>query len=164
MSVEWYTPRWLTDELGYFDLDPCSASKDPNLNHACTNYRISEGMNGLEEPWSGRVWLNPPYGRNLPYWLEKMARHNDGIALLYARVDAKWFHQFVFAKAAGMLFLKGRIRFEGYETRSKRTPSPCVLVAYGHNNLMSLWRSSIEGYITFSAEQSRDYRQNRMIK
>ena len=42
--------------------------------------------NGLVREWTGRVWLNPPYSRPLiERFVERMAEHNNGIALLYNR-------------------------------------------------------------------------------
>lgn len=30
-SDEWYTPKWVIDELGPFDLDPCSPITPPPI-------------------------------------------------------------------------------------------------------------------------------------
>jgi hypothetical protein len=42
--------------------------------------------------------------------LEKMHYHRQGVALVFARTDCKWFHDYV-AKADAILFLKGRVKF-----------------------------------------------------
>ena len=52
-TTTWLTPR----SLGRFDLDPCAA---PGWPTADEHYILP--TDGLREPWTGRVWLNPPYG------------------------------------------------------------------------------------------------------
>ncbi|HVI40922.1 MAG TPA: DNA N-6-adenine-methyltransferase, partial [Anaerovoracaceae bacterium] len=82
----WLTPKWLLDELGEFDLDPCAA---PNPRPFPTAKKmITEADEcGLKASWHGRVWLNPPYGKQIGPWLEKLKSHGDGIALVFARTE-----------------------------------------------------------------------------
>ncbi len=35
--------------------------------------------------------LNPPYGEQTERWLAKLAKHGNGIALVYARTETKMF-------------------------------------------------------------------------
>lgn len=66
---EWYTPKFIIESLGEFDLDPCAPIK-PLWETARTMYNKID--NGLEKEWQGRVWLNPPYSRPLiELFLEK---------------------------------------------------------------------------------------------
>ena len=68
-SVEWYTPKSVFNELGViFDLDPASSEKVNNVP-AKKIYTFED--NGLKQKWSGFVWLNPPYSRNMDPWLKK---------------------------------------------------------------------------------------------
>ncbi len=109
-SQEWYTPRYIFEALNYrFDLDPCSPGADiaPWIP-ADKHYTYHE--NGLMMPWSGRVWMNPPYGMDTQAWLNKLALHGDGIALVFARTDTAWFHRYV-SLASGVVFIRGRIQF-----------------------------------------------------
>lgn len=58
VSSDWLTPPWLLDRLGNFALDPCASEGQP--------WRTADVMwtnGGLEAPWRGLVWCNPPYGR-----------------------------------------------------------------------------------------------------
>lgn len=58
--AEWGTPQWLFDKLNAafkFTLDPCASE----ANHKCDRY-YTEETNGLAQPWSGRVFMDPPYG------------------------------------------------------------------------------------------------------
>src|SRR3990167_9500079 len=91
---EWYTPPWLFEKLGLeFDLDPASPGESvvpwiPADEHW--------SMAGLDLPWHGRVWLNPPYGpRNgIRPWLEKLKTHGNGFALVPNRTGADWWQDF----------------------------------------------------------------------
>ena len=76
----WLTPPELLNKLGKFDLDPC-APLDRPWDTATTHFTIHD--DGLKQDWQGRVWLNPPYGRGMDRWLEKLANHAVGGWLLY---------------------------------------------------------------------------------
>jgi hypothetical protein len=108
-SVDWYTPAWVFQLLGLeFDLDPCQPEIAIPWIPAKQHYSIKD--DGLTQPWDGLVWLNPPYGNNTAEWLKKMHRHRNGIALVFARTDNAWFHEFII-NADAILFMKGRISF-----------------------------------------------------
>lgn len=120
-----------------FDLDPCSpVGGVPWI--PCKQY-YTEEENGLIQRWEGRVWLNPPYGAETGKWLEKMHRHRNGIALVFARTDNKWFHEYL-VKADALLFLQGRIKFVDWEgvTESKGGGAGSVLAAWGAPNVAAL--------------------------
>lgn len=140
---EWLTPPWLLEKLGSFDLDPC-APINRLWATAKKHYTIED--NGLALPWSGRVWLNPPYS-DADIWLEKLRRHGNGVALIFARTETSMFFQHVWGAADGLLFLKGRVVF--YYPDGTIAPgnsgAPSVLVAYGADNVNYLYRSNIEG-------------------
>lgn len=109
---EWLTPPELIKSLGEFSLDPCAPPRSRRpWDMAKEHYALEDGQDGLTTPWSGRVWLNPPYGAETFKWMERMAEHRAGIALIFARSDTKGFHREIFKKATGIFFMKGRIRF-----------------------------------------------------
>ena len=59
---EWLTPPGLLAKLGDFDLDPCA---HPDQFYQTASRMVCPPQDGLSEAWSGRVWLNPPYGQQL---------------------------------------------------------------------------------------------------
>lgn len=140
---EWLTPKPIIDELGPFDLDPCSPIVRP-WPTAARHYTIED--DGLAQPWRGRVWLNPPYGRETGRWLARMAEHGDGIALVFARTETRMFFDYIWPRTSGVLFVRGRINFcdvAGKQTTAGVAPS--LLVAYGAHNAAVLARCTIPG-------------------
>ena len=79
-SVVWLTPPHIIKALGAFDLDPC-ASLDRPWDTANHHYTIED--DGLTQPWFGRIWLNPPYGKGMEDWLRLLAHHAGGGWLSY---------------------------------------------------------------------------------
>ena len=79
-------------------------------------------------------------------WLNKLQKHGNGIALIFARTETKCFFENVWDKADALLFVKGRIKFYNLEGIQKGTPgAPSVFIAYGKNNALALKNSGIEG-------------------
>lgn len=143
-SDEWYTPKFIIDSLGKFDLDPCAPSV-PLFKTAEVMY--NEFDDGLAQKWEGRVWLNPPYSRPLiNKFLRRMADHNRGIALIFSRTDTELFHTEVFNKATAVKFLKGRIKFLKPDGMEAGTPGcGSVLIAYGEEDADILEYNELEG-------------------
>lgn len=139
---EWFTPKYIIDSLGPFDLDPCTSIKRP-FDTAKKHYCGDKGQDGLESPWEGRVWLNPPYS-NWKVWIKKLREHGNGISLIYARTDTIAFQNFVFGQDGGgccdaILFIKGRLKFQSAENDQKNcATAPSVLIAYGWSNVEAL--------------------------
>lgn len=141
---EWITPRYITDALGPFDLDPCASTRQP-WPHASRSYTVED--DGLVQPWEGRVWLNSPYGPEVERWMAKLAEHNDGIALVFARTDTRWFKAQVWDRARALLFVYGRPKFfrpDGTEAKGNSGGAIC-LVAYGHRNAVKLKNGGLSG-------------------
>jgi hypothetical protein len=140
----WITPREITKTLGLFDLDPC-ADVDQPWSHAEHEWTIE--TDGLSRDWFGRVWLNPPYGRETAKWLEKLSDHGTGTALVFARTETNMFHEYVWPKASGLLFLKGRLHFHypSGERAKGNSGGPLVLIAYGMSDAQILQRCGISG-------------------
>lgn len=88
---------------------------------------------GLSLPWSGFVWVNPPFGPDAETWLERLAAHGNGIGLVPARTETRWFIKTVWAVADAVLFLHGRPHFHYPDgTRGKaNSGAPICLIGYG---------------------------------
>lgn len=138
---EWYTPPEIFEALGEtFDLDPCSPEAGP-VPWVPARRFLSPIDNGLWHPWDGFVWMNPPYGTQTGDWVERLAAHGAGIALVFARTDTRWFHDAARTTTA-MLFLEGRIRFIRPDgTRGDAPGAPSVLVGFGERAALALHRA-----------------------
>ena len=144
MKSEWLTPPEIIMALGQFDLDPCSPVDRP-WDTALNHYMVWD--DGLNCDWHGRVWCNPPYGKETGKWLARMAEHNNGIALTFARTETRMFFSEVWHKASALLFIEGRLHFHHVDgTRAKANAGgPSVLIAYGRSNALSLLSCTIRG-------------------
>jgi len=129
---EWLTPPEIVNAFGPFDLDPCSPINRP-WDTAANHLTIRD--NGLSTPWIGRVWCNPPYGQQTGKWLQKCAEHGNCIALVFARTETADWHDWIWTKASGILFLRGRLFFHHVDgTRAKHNSgAPSALVAYDND-------------------------------
>lgn len=139
----WITPKNIIDALGPFDLDPCQCTPQP---WPCAKNAYTIADDGLNKDWYGRVWLNPPYS-NVWDWMEKLANHGNGIALIFARTETEGFGEFVWRRATSILFLKQRLFFHKPDgSRAKgNSGGPSCLVAYGVQNSMRIHRCGLLG-------------------
>lgn len=144
LKDEWLTPPEILSTLGAFDLDPCSPIVRP-WETAARHYTTRE--NGLMQPWSGRVWCNPPYGAATGHWLARCAEHGNAIALIFARTETGAFVREVWQKASALLFIHGRLHFHHVDgsRAAANAGAPSVLVAYGEHNAEVLRSCSIPG-------------------
>jgi len=145
-STEWCTPQVVKSLVESFwndvpDFDPCGHPTNlwASLTALLPQYREG-GPNGshvayrdsLQNNWTGRgrTYMNPPYGRGIGVWCEKLRREADeGIALLPARTDTQWFHEQVW-RADALCFWEGRLYFEQDGVRNP-APFPSVIAYYG---------------------------------
>lgn len=142
----WMTPLPLVRSLGKFDLDPCGAPGHPTASTVWTPEDIGDG---LALDWNGRVWLNPPYGRTMIDWVQRLAEHGTGTALLYARTDTVLFQDLVFPVATALLFIRRRVVFLSPDGRGAgnrgQGSAPSVLIAYGERDAQALAASDLNG-------------------
>jgi site-specific DNA-methyltransferase (adenine-specific) len=127
-SGEWETPRELFDVLDAefrFTLDACATP----ANALCERYFCADA---LEQPWTGNVYCNPPYGRQIGEWVRKgceeaqSGRAEVVVMLLPARTDTRWWHDYVM-KAGEIRFIRGRLRFSGHKNGA---PFPSCIVVF----------------------------------
>src|SRR5947209_845383 len=128
-SEEWATPPSLFEKLDrryHFTLDPCATPE----NALCPTYFTKED-DGLQQDWKDhRCFVNPPYGRQMRAWARKCFEAAQAGALVvllaHARVDTRWYHEWVEGKAK-VTFLRGRLRFGDAESSA---PFPSMLAVY----------------------------------
>lgn len=139
---EWLTPPEILARLGSFDLDPCSPIGRP-WSTATEHYTVDD--DGLAQPWHGRVWMNPPFGREAIKWMRKLAAHGNGIALIPARTETAMFFETVWGAADAVLFLQGRPHFHRVDgsRAAFNSGAPICLVAYGLVNVVALEQSGL---------------------
>lgn len=146
-TVVWLTPPEILKALGPFDLDPCAAPP-PRPWLTATHHFDSFNYDGLQEPWFGRVWLNPPYDDKVTkFWMKKMSTHASGIALLFARTDVAFWHDWIWPVADSVLFLKGRLYFyrpDGIQA-TKNSGGPSVLISYSRFDTYILRTCGLRG-------------------
>ena len=127
----WATPQDLFDELNaefHFTLDPCATAE----NAKCKKfYTMAE--DGLKQDWKGEtVFCNPPYGRAIYDWIKKCYTESlkPGtvvVALIPARTDTRYFHEFVYHKVKDIRFIKGRLKFGNAKYNA---PFPSMVVVF----------------------------------
>nr|WP_232304582.1 phage N-6-adenine-methyltransferase [Microbacterium sp. XT11] len=122
------TPLPLVRACGEFDLDPCGAPGHPT---AATVWTPEEVGDGLSMPWFGRVWLNPPYGRTIGDWVERLFQHGSGVALIPCSPDTKLWQSLVLPSASCILFVRGRVR---YVNAARPANHPSALIAVSAND------------------------------
>lgn len=150
MTPTWLTPPDIIASLGLFDLDPCAAP-DPRPWTTAAHH-LTEEDDGLSHEWHGRIWLNPPYSAGIVKWMSRMAHHNHGTALVFARTETAWFTQYVWPSASAILFITGRLFFyrqDGTQATGN-AGAPSALVAYGQEDAVKLEQSRIRGALTRS--------------
>lgn len=144
-TVVWLTPPEIIKALGEFDLDPCAPIDRP---WDTAKHHFTEIEDGLKQEWFGRVWCNPPYGpKAMPAFLEKMAKHGNGIALTFNRTETKQFADWVWPYADAIFFKTGRIHFLNDKGVKPGNGAGCgsVFIAYGQNNVEALRNSGMTG-------------------
>src|SRR5207253_227146 len=97
-SFEWYTkPEWIARAravMGGIDLDPASCAFAQRVVRASEWF--DRKRDGLAQPWHGRVWINPPYGRGLldkfiKKLIDERANYEQAIALVISLTETEWF-------------------------------------------------------------------------
>lgn len=111
---EWQTPPEVFEPLDRefgFTLDPCATPQ----NAKCSRF-FTEADDGLTQDWGiERVFMNPPYGREVYAWTAKAKAAAEAgalvVGLLPASSDLAWWHDDVVAADAEVRFIRGRVRF-----------------------------------------------------
>ncbi|MBN6741257.1 hypothetical protein JKG47_12065 [Acidithiobacillus sp. MC6.1] len=89
---------------------------------------------GLSLPWTGYIWVNPPYGSSLPKWVNKAmeegARGTGIIMLVPARTGTRWWHRALDGGAVP-IFMRGRLKFWRDGKEGNAAPFDTALLTFG---------------------------------
>ena len=141
----WCTPQEFFDKLNLefdFTLDPCATERSAK----CKRY-FTANEDGLIQNWQGhKVFVNPPYGRQIGKWVKKC--YDEGqkpdtlvVLLIPARTDTRYFHDYILNRSE-IRFIKGRLIFwdldsEKYKQSNFKAmtpaPFPSMLAIFGKN-------------------------------
>lgn len=127
---EWYTPEEYINAarsvMGRIDLDPAT-SEIANRVVKADEYFTAED-NGLDQHWTGKVWMNPPYSDDLiGGFAEKIAKHfedgdvTEAIVLVNNGTETRWFQRMA-QVASCICFPKTRVKF--WRPQDEKTASP----------------------------------------
>ena len=101
--------------MGGIDLDPASSEEANQVVKAARYFTHRD--DGLAQQWTGRVWMNPPYSRDLmPAFVEKLKQSylsgdvQQAIMVSHNNTDTGWFHSLA-PECSGVCFPKNRIKF-----------------------------------------------------
>lgn len=135
---DWNTPQIIIDilkPLGPIALDPCSNAS--SIVPAYLSWSLESDGDSLMRPWcgiegdEGLVYVNPPYGRVLPRWIEKCrieaAEGREIVALVPSRTDTRWFDN-AWLTSDAVAFFRGRLKFLG---APHPAPFPSALIYWG---------------------------------
>jgi hypothetical protein len=120
-EFERYTPSYYIEAarsvLGEIDLDPATSEIAQRTVKAAKYFTAKSKPDGLKRDWHGRVWLNPPYHRDLaPLFIEKLIaefearRITAAIVLTNNCTDTAWFHE-AMTQVSAVCFTRGRVKF-----------------------------------------------------
>lgn len=137
-SAEWYTPAIYVyaarDLMRGIDVDPASNAQANKIVRAATYY--TQKQNGLNKRWHGRVWLNPPYGSQLPLWTKRLIEQyqagitTEAVLLVNASTEAKWFQPLY---DYPICFTDHRIKFYTTEGIHSQPTHGSAFVYFGQN-------------------------------
>lgn len=108
----WCTPKWITDAIGEFDLDPCSNERSHVRARAA--FCLERDQDGLllaegHADDGTRAFINPPYS-DVPPWVAAY-KHTRFCFLLKLDTSTKWFAE-LYAATALILIPRRRVNFE----------------------------------------------------
>ena len=117
---DWKTPDDFYEKLNeefHFDFDPCP-------------YEHDMSWDGLEVEWGESNFVNPPYSRKLKdafvkKAIEESKKGKTCVLLLPVSTSTILFHDYIQPNAKEIMFVRGRIKFSGYNTKGEFVDSKC---------------------------------------
>jgi ParB family chromosome partitioning protein len=140
---EYYTPPVFVEAarnvLGRIDLDPASCMAANEIVQADYYYSLEKEENGLELPWHGSVYLNPPF-KTVRHWVDKLELEKskghitDCVFLCKAALGYKWYEA-LWRKYPTCL-VRERIQFINGPGQAKQATS----FMYVGGSIQKMWR------------------------
>jgi len=131
---ECYTPQWIMDKIGlHFDLDVASPKDNKTFVPATRRFTIDD--DGLSQPWSGRVWMNPPYSAP-KLWVQRFIEHQNGIALL--PLSLSYWSKDIWNAADAITLTERQPKFIRPDGSARGIRFPTFLFAIGADNAAAL--------------------------
>jgi len=129
---DWQTPDYVYNSLDsefHFDFDPCP---------------INPGFDGLDIEWGDKNFVNPPYSRKLKeaFITKAIVESKKGrlcVMLLPVSTSTRIFHDHILPNKTEIRFLRGRIKFKGFNTFGVWTEKNCgmhdsMVVIFGNKS------------------------------
>jgi hypothetical protein len=133
-SDDYYTPAWVFERMGItFDLDVCAPPEGIPWIPAARHFTMED--DGLAQPWTGRVWMNPPYSAATA-WVTKFIDHRNGIALL-PHAKSAW-HPTLWTAADGVV-----VPFEYFDFIGGSIMMPVWFAAFGDECVEAISRLGV---------------------
>jgi hypothetical protein len=113
-SDSYTTPDWLTAMLPEVSIDPCSNPR--STVRAKRTFSLEKKLDGLKLPWSGSVFLNPPYSEPMPWMIKLIAelmlgRCTEAVVLCKLDPSVAWFHKLIGYESPDLWMFDRRIQF-----------------------------------------------------
>lgn len=133
-SDDYYTPAWVFERMGIeFDVDVCAPPSGIPWIPAARHFTMAD--DGLTQPWSGRVWMNPPYSKATA-WVDRFIAHANGVCLV-PHAKSAW-HIRLLATAHGVAEPEAYFDFHGGSI-----PYPVFLAAFGDECVEAIGRVGV---------------------
>ena len=133
-SDERYTPAWVFEGLGAtFDTDPASPGHNAG-DHVPAAVKYTRADNGLEQPWHGSVWLNPPFSNATP-WARRFIDHGQGV-FLGPVANSAWCIELM--QAAHLVWFMRDFPFVHPMHAGKRSSMPLFMASLGYAETQAL--------------------------
>lgn len=149
---EWYTPAdyvsLAREVMGSIDLDPATSEVAQETVNAATYYTAE--TNGLDKPWGGRVWMNPPYasdliGRFVDKLMEEMPNIEQAIVLVNNATETEWFNKMI-SRASAVCFPRSRVKFYMPDGKTGAPLQGQALLYFGENVGGFIEKFSVKGW------------------
>lgn len=146
-NYEWHTPPKFIEAarevMGSIDLDPATSEIGNRIIQAKTIY--TKENSGLVHPWSGNIWMNPPYNNSLvddftKKLVNELPNINQACVLVNNATETKWF-QNIMSKCDMICFVKSRIKFLDVNGEATGSSLQGQVIMYFGKNLDTFYKT-----------------------